>query len=144
MTRYRHAGVKGGRSIVPTHSWPRLWMGMSGQRRAPAALYSRDRLDRRLGRPQNRSGHRGSWSSIRISDYSLPECISYTVVLPRPFTNFPTVHSIFVDLTRHSSVNFAIFHTPYHENVITDRFSLMHSISGAARSYACYSITDYS
>jgi hypothetical protein len=38
--------------------------GVSGQRHAPAAFYSRGKdprypLDRRLGGPQSRSGHRG-------------------------------------------------------------------------------------
>jgi len=38
--------------------------GVSGQRHAPAALYPRGKdprypLDRRLGGPQSRSGHRG-------------------------------------------------------------------------------------
>jgi hypothetical protein len=55
-------GGRGG--IAPTHSRPRHWMGVSGQRHAPAALYPRGKdprypLYRRLGGPQRRSGHRG-------------------------------------------------------------------------------------
>jgi hypothetical protein len=54
----------GGRGIAPTHSRLRHYMGVSGQRHAPAALYPRGKdpwypLDRRLGGPQSRSGHRG-------------------------------------------------------------------------------------
>jgi hypothetical protein len=54
-------GVRGG--IAPTHSRPRNLKGVSGQRHAPAALYPRGKdpwytLDRRLGGPQSRSGHR--------------------------------------------------------------------------------------
>jgi len=55
-------GGRGG--IAPTHSRPRHWMWVSGQRHAPAALYPRGKdprysLYRRLGGPQSRSGHRG-------------------------------------------------------------------------------------
>jgi hypothetical protein len=54
-------GGRGG--IAPTHSRPRQWMGVSGQRHAPAAFYPRGKdsrypLDRRLGGLQSRSGHR--------------------------------------------------------------------------------------
>jgi len=50
--------------IAPTHSRPRQEMGMSDQRHAPAALYTRRKnhrypLDRRLGGHQSRSGLRG-------------------------------------------------------------------------------------
>jgi hypothetical protein len=43
--------------------------GVSGQRRAPAALYPRERtpyytLDRRLGGNQSRSGHRGQGKKL--------------------------------------------------------------------------------
>jgi hypothetical protein len=34
-------GSEGGRGIAPTHSRPRHYMGMSGQRHAPATLYPR-------------------------------------------------------------------------------------------------------
>jgi hypothetical protein len=49
-------------------------MGLSGQRHAPAALYPRRKdprylLYRRLGGPQNRSGHRG----LRKNPLPLPE-----------------------------------------------------------------------
>jgi hypothetical protein len=55
----------GGRgAITPTHFLLRHYMGVSGQRHAPAALYPRGKdslypLYRRLGGPQSRSGHRG-------------------------------------------------------------------------------------
>jgi hypothetical protein len=47
----------GGRGIAPTHSWLRHYMGVSGQRQTPAALYPlgkdhRYASDRRLGGPQ--------------------------------------------------------------------------------------------
>jgi hypothetical protein len=49
----------GGRGdIAPTHSRPRHQMGVSGQHHAPAALYPRYPLYRRLGGPQSRSGHK--------------------------------------------------------------------------------------
>jgi hypothetical protein len=54
----------GGRgSMAPTHSGPRHYMGVSGQRHASAALYLRGKdprypLYRRLGGPQSRSGHK--------------------------------------------------------------------------------------
>jgi hypothetical protein len=55
--------VLGGRGGI-AHSRPRHYMGVSGQRYSPAALYPRGKdaryaLDRRLGGPQSRSGHRG-------------------------------------------------------------------------------------
>jgi hypothetical protein len=55
-------GGRGG--IAPTHTQPWHYMGVSGQRHAPAALYPRGKdprypLDRRLGGPQSRSGRRG-------------------------------------------------------------------------------------
>jgi hypothetical protein len=51
-------------SIALTHSQPRHYMGVSGQRHAPAAHYPRGMdprypLNRRLGGPQSWSGHRG-------------------------------------------------------------------------------------
>jgi hypothetical protein len=55
----------GGRgSIAPTHSLPRDWVGVCGQRHAPAAVYPQREdlwypLDKRLGDPQSWSGHRG-------------------------------------------------------------------------------------
>jgi hypothetical protein len=53
----------GGRGIEPTHSWPWNWTGVSGQscpsRALPPGKRPRYPLDRRLGWPQNRSGHRG-------------------------------------------------------------------------------------
>jgi hypothetical protein len=61
----RHGGAWGvGGGIDPTHSWPRHYIGVSGQHHAPAALYPRGKdprypLDRRLGGPQSRSGRRG-------------------------------------------------------------------------------------
>jgi hypothetical protein len=50
--------------IAPTHSGPGHWMGVSGQRHAPSALYPQAKDPRyplywRLGGPQTRSGHRG-------------------------------------------------------------------------------------
>jgi hypothetical protein len=39
-----------GREDIAPHSWPRHYMGMSGQRHAPASLYPRYPLYRRLGR----------------------------------------------------------------------------------------------
>jgi hypothetical protein len=55
-------GWRGG--IAPTHSRRRHYMGVSGERQAPAAVYPRGKdprypLYRRLGGPQSRSGHRG-------------------------------------------------------------------------------------
>jgi hypothetical protein len=39
---YGGAGGRGG--IAPTHSRPRHWMGVSGQRHAPASLYPGERI----------------------------------------------------------------------------------------------------
>jgi hypothetical protein len=55
--------LEGRGDIAPTHSRPRRYMGVSGQRHAPAALYPwgkgpRYQLHRRLGEPQSRSGQR--------------------------------------------------------------------------------------
>jgi hypothetical protein len=60
----RREGAWGRGGIAPTHSRPRHYMGVSGQRHTPAALYPRGKdprypLNRRLGGPQNRSGRRG-------------------------------------------------------------------------------------
>jgi hypothetical protein len=58
---YGGAGARG--CIAPTHSRPRHWMWVSGERYAPDALYPRGKdhrypLDRRLGGSQSRSEHR--------------------------------------------------------------------------------------
>jgi hypothetical protein len=49
------------RVVAPRILWPRLYMGASGYLHAPDALLpgkeSHYPLDRRLGGPQNRSGH---------------------------------------------------------------------------------------
>jgi hypothetical protein len=65
--------LRGRGGIAPTHSRPRHYMGVSGQRHDPAALYPRGKdprypLDRGLGGPQSRSGHRG----YRKNPLSLP------------------------------------------------------------------------
>jgi hypothetical protein len=59
----RAATVIGYKDFV-SGSYQMLQMGVSGQRHAPAALYSQGKdprypLYRRLGGPQSRSGHRG-------------------------------------------------------------------------------------
>jgi hypothetical protein len=56
-------GAWGRGDIAPTHSRPRHYMGVSGMRHAPTALYPGGKdpqypLYRRLGGPQSRSGHR--------------------------------------------------------------------------------------
>jgi hypothetical protein len=64
LSHYHHANDKVERKFRVTHSWPRHYMGMSGQRHVPAALYPQGKdprypLYRRLVGPQSRSGHRG-------------------------------------------------------------------------------------
>jgi hypothetical protein len=60
-----HAGSKGRGGTARTHSWPRHWMGVSGQHRAAFTVFypqgrdPQNPLDRRLGEPQSFSGHRG-------------------------------------------------------------------------------------
>jgi hypothetical protein len=60
----RHAGAKGEKKYSSYSFLTSALDGVRGQRQSPAALYSQERysrylLDRRLGRPQIRSGHRG-------------------------------------------------------------------------------------
>jgi hypothetical protein len=55
-----HAMVAFGGEEYSSYSFLTLAVdGVSGQRHAPAALYPRYPLYRRLGGPQSRSGHRG-------------------------------------------------------------------------------------
>jgi hypothetical protein len=71
---YNKKKVKKKGKVIPLHAMegeevqllllPRHYMGVSGQRHAPAALYPRGKeprypLDRRLGGPESRSGRRG-------------------------------------------------------------------------------------
>jgi hypothetical protein len=46
LSRYCHVGDKGERSIAPTHSLPRPYMGVSGQRHTAAVFY---RLEKDTG-----------------------------------------------------------------------------------------------
>jgi hypothetical protein len=65
LSHHKSMEALGGRGgIAPTHSRPRHYMWVSGQRHAQAALCPRRKdprypLYRRLGGPQSRSGHRG-------------------------------------------------------------------------------------
>jgi hypothetical protein len=58
LSRYHHARDKG-RGIYSSYSFLTSTLdGVSGRRQAPAALYPRYPLDRRLGRLQSRPGHK--------------------------------------------------------------------------------------
>jgi hypothetical protein len=64
LSHYTMQVSKWKQSIVPIHSWPRQYMGVSGQNHAPAALYPRGKntryqLYRRLGGLQSWPGHKG-------------------------------------------------------------------------------------
>jgi hypothetical protein len=64
VLQHTYGSAEGRGCIALTHSRPRHYMRVSGQRHAPAALYPwgkdlRYPLYRRLGGPQSRSGHRG-------------------------------------------------------------------------------------
>jgi hypothetical protein len=64
MLRYHHADVKGDRKIAAINSWLRQYMGVSGQRQAPAVLHPLGMdplysLVMRLGGPLSWSRHKG-------------------------------------------------------------------------------------
>jgi hypothetical protein len=89
-----HGGPEGKQRYISTLSQPRRWMGVGGQRHAPAALPAgkiRYALYRRLGGPQSRSGWVRKISTppgfdprtvqpveSRYIDWAIPACSGYT------------------------------------------------------------------